>query len=219
MRIMSEEKAKYKFIGAMALKYRLSLNSIKSIFGIKLTPLEIYEKIIEYDAYSDADDKMLKYRFLFSCDTVNESFGTATKSRVNTLKYIKQYGTILPRGLKYIEKDIDAAKTSGDLALLEKLNNELSAYKELYSEEIAYQEFKNKFKHDDTILLSQGISVISAYRIKHAITQVAIVDDLDTDRKTLYSAEKKIENKALKNKIEKLNDFVSTLYYNLGKKR
>ena len=207
---MNQEKSKYMFIAILALKYRLSLSSIKSLFGIKMDSDDLYNIIMKYNVGGQSDEMSTKLRYLFT-ETANESPRLAAISRKNTFDYIKKFGIMLPRELKYIENDIEKATSSNNKDILEKLSKEKDAYNELFKEEIMYEKFKKDYLEGKVSLYS-GRDIIAAYRIKNAISQLVICDELKISRKSIFYYEKKLENPILEEKVEKLNDYVLTLY-------
>ena len=207
---MDQEKIKYKYIGMLALKYRLSLSSIKSIFEIDLPLDEIYNKILKYNVgWVDYEDYP-RFCYLLTAETVNERPSLAALSRKNARLYMKEYGTIIPRRLMRIELDIEKAEKEGNTELLEKLNKEKEAYYEIHKEEIEYRDFKEKYFKNKASLAS-GMDIIYRYRIKNAISQAAVCEDLGVHPRNMYNTEQAEKDPILIEKMKKLNDFMLTI--------
>lgn len=178
----------YGIIAGMALEYRLSLANLCKILGKQPTEAEqlnIYEKIKKVvNRYT-----LEKCDYLFFHETANESSRAALVAYTVGSNFIRRYTKAI--------KDGDEEKV-----------NELK--NELHKTDNDFKELKTRL-HDDNLTL-EDIQIISKYRIRHIYSRESFARDHELSDRTLSRLEKKLESNILKEKIEKLSDFVDMRY-------
>ena len=220
-----EEINKYRFLGALALKYRLSLLNVCKLavsFGIVAKSTTIYENLLNsmYSMYghknrNNSDITPIKY--LFNVETLNETQEVRKESYDAARSFIDTY-KVVPRSLSEIESEIKQATQENNEEKLGKLRNEQKAYSILYSEELNYDALKkairqsrssgNKFMYSDNDIL-----IMSEYRLKYSLSRMAITADMDISTGNYTIREQRITDPKFVSRIQALNDFYEDLLY------
>lgn len=183
-----EHENYYKFIGKIALEFRLSLDNICKITGKENTEenrLSFYntlEKINGKDL-----DLMDKYKYLFFYETLYEKESISKIAYTKAVNYIKRY--------KQANKEKDVEK-------IKKLMYELN------KTEIDFNLTKDKFGKE--ILTLEDIEVISKYRIKNLISRERLCEDYGYSRSTLEKREFQLKDDVISAKLKILGEFLST---------
>ena len=218
----NQEINKYRFLGALALKYRLSLVNVCRLaitLGIVAKSSTIYENILDcmYGVRNRDSQDIVPIKYLFNVETANETVDERRKAYDEARKFIDIF-KVVPRNLKEIARDTELALKENNEEKLRKLRDEQDAYFLLYGEEVNYNTLKaqiNETKKSGNrfILSDNDISIIAKYRLKYALSKVAITDDLGISRNNYDKREKKIIDPRILLKIRLLNDYYEDLLY------
>lgn len=190
-----ENKELYRLIGDMALEFRLSLRNICKLLGKEVTEktmMEIYNNI---NSIKDFDIKN-KYKYLFFYETFNESQNASMVAYTKALNYIKRYNMVVKEGTK--EEKIKI------LDELHKTDNDLKS-------------IKNKL--GNKILNEDEITIVSKFRIKHVISKSRFGEIYNVSFESISSAEKKLQSKLIKEKLERLNEYYLTISSQVHKRK
>ena len=217
-----EEINKYRFLGALALKYRLSLVNVCRLamfFKIIAKPGTIYDNLIYsvcgHKSVNESDE--MPFRYLFNSETINETTDDRRVLYNNALEFINTY-KVVPRSLKDITADIENATKEQDEEKLIILKNEQRAHYTLYSEEIEYNALKKSIKKakdsgEKFMYSDNDILIIARYRLKYALSEMSIVKDLGISMSNYTIREKRIADQKFLSKLIKLNNFYEDLLY------
>ncbi len=180
----------YLFVGKMALEFRLSLNNVCKLLGWEQTEengikfYTIIEKLIGSNS-----ELLAKYKYLFFVETCSESEKASRIEYMTALNFLNRY--------KKATKD-------NDMVLIEKLNSEL---------ERTEINFKNTLlKLKESKLDNEDIVAISKYRVKNAIAREPLCQIYGIGIRALINGEKNLQSNILKEKIETLSTYLSSVY-------
>jgi hypothetical protein len=173
----------YKFMGKIALEYRLSLESVCRLMKIEPTDENkglVYETILRTsnDKYSD------DFQYLFGYETLNE------KKEVSSVAYRK--------ALIFLTRYVNAKRRNDKeavSAVLKELTKTDSDFRSLLG---------RKF---DEPLTEEEVTIISKYRIKYCVARNLVSDILDIGSKKISIAEKKINDDIMKAKLQMLSEY------------
>lgn len=218
----NEEINRYNFLYILALRYRLSLKNIckinKMISGVNLAPDDIYKKIClsVYGDESDNNYEKTTFFYLAYRETLNEKISWQQYAFSKAVDYIKKY-RIFPRKYNFIMSDIELIEKNGDSPSLKKLKDELEASLELFKEDYNYDKLKELMRKG-LRLKPSDIVIISKYRLKYAISQEKICEELEYYTSSLRRREPIIEDTNLKERLNMLNEYYKDLTYGRRKK-
>lgn len=185
--MQDREKNFYKFIGKVALEFRVSLDNLCKLIGKEVNEenkKSIYEKIVEHAiGYNPPLQK--QYNHLFFYETLNEPSYVSDDSYSNALNYMKRY---------------KKASSSGNKEERHKILNELNKTE---------NDFKDLIKRKKTKTLTQDeIIVITKYRIKTVLSKRKFYEVYGIiSRDNLMVREKELESDVLKYKINNINEY------------
>ena len=202
-----EDIVKYKFLGDLALKYRLSLENVCRIAGLDVNSenkTELYNIFLSLGY----DYKAAAFEYLFTYETVNEKPAKSALARKNAKKFIDSFN-VVPRDPSLILKDME---NENDEKKLMRLRDEMDAYEELYKEELDYEALKRIIKAGDYKLTLNDFLIIEKYRLKNALSQISISKELDMFRDKINRWEANIEDEELKSRLKDLSDFYLDLH-------
>lgn len=180
----------YKFLGLLALEYRLSLNNLCKLIGLADTEenrLEIYNSIKNT---AGGDIELLdRYNYLFFTETLNESVGASKVAYMCALNFLRRY------------------RKADD-------ENKREVYNDLFKTELKFKEIKHKLGYEK--LSVEEIVIISKYRIKYALSRERFCENHNISWRNLIRREKEIDSAILKNKLDMLAEFYKS--FNCRKK-
>lgn len=180
-----ENTSLYKFIGKVALEFRLSLENICIILGKERdekTQMEVYEILKEIAKGNQ--DLLIKYNYLFFYETVNESNNMSKIAYIKAVNYIKRYNKVV--------KDNDQ---EGIRKILEELNKT----------EEEFSKIRSKF--NNTILNEEDLIIISKYRMKHVLSREKFCTCFSVSRSSLEKKEKQMSDTLIKEKLKLLSEY------------
>ena len=178
---MTKEKiAKYRFLGDLALKYRLSLENVCRFAGLEVNSenmTNIYNTFINIEY----EYKLSAFEYLFTYETVNEKPSKSALARRDAKKFIDSFN-VVPRDPASIVEDL---KKETDEVKLRKLRDEMDAYDELYKEELDYENLKKAIQSENYKLTYNDFIIIEKYRLKLAFPQTFISKEFNMSRDTV----------------------------------
>ncbi|MBQ9072145.1 MAG: hypothetical protein IJY25_03200 [Bacilli bacterium] len=184
-----EDNVSYKFIGKMALEFRLSLYNICKLFGRPTTEefkMYFYENIRQTTVNDVALEE--RYKYLFFYETINESSKASLVSYTAAKNFIERYGK---------------ARKEGNEEKLRKIKEEL------YKTDNDMKELERRIY--DQKLTPEDIAIISRYRVKYVVSRTAFGEAYNISDRTIETAEKRLSSNILKDKIHMLSDYYSNL--------
>ena len=177
-----ENKNLYKFIGKIALEFRVSLDNICKMLGKEVTDdnkMNIYNLII---ASSNVDvDLKERFNYLFFYETMNEPESISKVTYTRAVNYVKRY--------QKAQKD----------------GNDKEVLKELNKTENDLLEIQNNIGKSQ--LTEKQVEIIEKYRIKYVMSMLAFCQNFGIPRSTLDSRQKNINDVVLRTKLDCLADF------------
>jgi len=172
----------YKFMGKIALEFRVSLDSLCKMLGKEATDdtkMNIYNLIIS-SSNADVDLKEM-FNYLFFYETINEPENISKVAYARAINYVKRYQK--------------AQKEGNDKEILKELNKT----------ENDLLEIKNEI--GKTPLTEKQVEIIEKYRIKYVISMLAFSNNFGIPRATLDSRQKNITDVVLRTKLDCLADY------------
>ena len=236
-----DDKKRYGLLGALALKYRLSLENVCMLEGIPITKENknmIYDKLITSNF-----DLERAFRFLFTVDSLGISpnpKADADKVRLAKLGYETKGEAAFKRlqakkYLDYLKLNQELSKIPSDQQdnddvrkLKNKLNSLKSSISPLDSEERQYKFALELYKMDQQIrekagkpkrnLTPKEIMTISRYRLKFAVSCESVAEDFSINQHTVSILESDIQDEVLKARLKNLNNYLFDRYVTRGGK-
>lgn len=173
----------YKFMGKIALEYRLSLESVCRLMKIEPTDENkglVYETILK----ASKGNSYFYFQYLFGYETLNE------KKEVSSVAYRK--------ALIFLTRYVNAKRRNDKeavSAVLKELTKTDSNFRSLLG---------RKF---DEPLTEEEVTIISKYRIKYCVARNLVSNILDIGSKKISIAEKKINDDIMKAKLQMLSEY------------
>lgn len=175
-----KEVLKYKFIGHIALVFRLDGNSIAKLFNLDKEGLEDNLISVCSDMCSDSS-KLKSFIYLFNRDIP----GKSDEELVHNYRVARSF----------LVRFNNAEGEKRDKMI-----------KELYQVEHDFDKICKKKFRGEVIGADDYIS-ISKYRVRYGIALYTIAQTVGISRDTLSKNEKKYEDAKLKKEIENLNEY------------
>lgn len=183
-----ENLSMYKFMGKIALEYRLSLESVCRLMKIEPTDENkglVYETILK----ASKDNSYFCFQYLFGYETLNE------KKEVSSVAYRK--------ALIFLTRYVNAKRRNDKEAVstvLKELTKTDSDFRSLLG---------RKFGEP---LTEEEVTIISKYRIKYCVARNLVSDILDIGRRKISIAEKKINDDIMKAKLQMLSEYQESYF-------
>ena len=171
----------YKFVGKIALEFRLSLKNVCKLLGKEpneKNKMNIYQIIKELNITTYEE-----LNYLFFYETVNEPENISKITYSRAVNYVKRYNKAKKDGNKE-----EVIKILGELVKTEK-----------DFEEVRKREYGKEYTKEE-------IDIISRYRIKHVMSRERCCNWFGFGESTIGVKEKQTDDNVLKIKIETLNE-------------